>query len=239
MPFLDHLEELRRRLFVGVLVVVAATVVMYFFSSAVLAFLERPLNGTKLVGFGPVDGFTIRLQLAFWSALIFTSPAWLYQILAFILPGLTDGERRVAVPTLLSVVGLFLCGAGAGYLLLSPTMGFLLSQYGPNIQYLPGITKYVNMALFMMVALGAAFEFPVVMVLTMRLGLVPPSRYRRSRKVAYFILFSFAELITPVADPIVMPLLVFLPLLVLYEVTLRIGTRLARNAEQEPADAAA
>jgi len=239
MALLDHFEELRRRLFISAIVIVVATVVMYFLSNEVLAILERPLHDTKLVGFGPIDGFTIRLQLAFWSSLIITSPAWLYQILAFVLPGLTDNERRVALPTMLSVVGLFVLGAFAGYMLLTPTMSFLLAQYGPNIQYLPGITAYINMSLFILIAMGVAFEFPVVMVLTMSLGLVEPRWYRRSRKLTYFILFAFAELITPVADPIVMPVLVFLPLLGLYEVTVIVGARLARRRDVELAEASA
>lgn len=239
MPIVDHLEELRRRLVVGFVVLAVFTIVMYFMSSELLAFLERPLRGTRLVGFGPIDGFTIRLQVAFWSAVILSSPVWLYELLAFVLPGLTRSERRVALPTVLSVVGLFLVGAAAGYLLLTPTMDFLLAQYGPNIQYLPGITKYVNMALFLMIALGVAFEFPVVMILTMSLGLVDPGWYRRSRKFTYFGLFAFAELITPVADPIVMPTLVLLPLIALYEVTLRVGTRLARIAQRDAAEAPA
>ncbi len=238
MPIWDHLEELRRRMVVGVAVLAVFTVVMYFMSTQILVFLERPLNGTKLVGFGPIDGFSIRLQLAFWSAVILSSPVWLYELLAFVLPGLTRSERRVALPTVFSVVGLFLLGAGAGYLLLTPTMDFLLSQYGPNIQYLPGITKYINMALFMMIAMGVAFEFPVVMVLTMSLGIVEPRWYRRSRRITYFALFAFAELITPVADPIVMPMLVLIPLIALYEVTVAVGARLARSNRDEVADAA-
>lgn len=233
MALLDHLEELRRRLFVIAIVLAVATIVMYFMSNEVLAILERPLHDTKLVGFGPIDGFTIRLQLAFWSSLIITSPIWLFEILAFVLPGLTAGERRVALPTVLSIIGLFLLGAFAGYLLLTPTMGFLLAQYGPNIQYLPGITAYVNMSLFILIAMGAAFEFPVVMVLTMGLGLVEPRWYRRSRKITYFVLFAFAELITPVADPIVMPTLVFMPLVALYELTVIVGARLAKRNQRE------
>lgn len=229
MGLLDHLEELRRRLFVIAIVLAVATVVMYFMSNQLLGILERPLGHTKLVGFGPIDGFTIRLQLGFWSSLIVTSPIWLYEILAFVLPGLTDGERKVALPTVLSVIGLFLLGAAAGYMLLTPTMSFLLSQYGPNIQYLPGITAYISMSLFILIAMGAAFEFPVVMVLTMALGLVEPRWYRRSRRIGYFVLFAFAELITPVADPIVMPTLVFLPLLALYEITILVGARIARR----------
>lgn len=236
MALLDHLEELRRRLFISAIVLAVATVAMYFLSNQVLAFLERPLHDTKLVGFGPIDGFTIRLQLAFWTSLIVSSPVWLYQILAFVLPGLSDGERKVALPTVLSVIGLFLLGALAGYLLLTPTMGFLLAQYGPNIEYLPGITAYVNMSLFIMIAMGVAFEFPVIMVITMSFGLVEPQWYRRSRKITYFALFAFAELITPVADPIVMPILVFLPLLALYEVTVVVGARLARR-KAEPVEA--
>jgi len=239
MALLDHLEELRRRLFVIAIVLAVATVVMYFASNELLAILERPLRHTKLVGFGPIDGFTIRLQLAFWSSLIVSSPVWLYEILAFVLPGLTDGEKKVALPTVLSVIGLFLLGAAAGYLLLTPTMGFLLSQYGPNIEYLPGITAYVNMALFILIAMGVAFEFPVIMVLTMSLGLVEPRWYRRSRKITYFALFAFAELITPVADPIVMPILVFLPLLALYELTVLLGSRLAARRDEEMAEVAA
>jgi len=237
MALLDHLEELRRRLFVIAIVLVVATVVMYFMSNQVLALLERPLHDTKLVGFGPVDGFTIRLQLAFWSSLIISSPIWLYEILAFILPGLTDNERRIALPTMLSIIGLFVLGAAAGYMLLTPTMNFLLSQYGPNIQYMPGITSYINMSLFILIAMGVAFEFPVVMVLTMSLGLVEPRWYRRSRKISYFVLFAFAELITPVADPIVMPTLVLLPLVGLYELTVIVGSRLAKRREEDLTEA--
>ncbi len=227
MSLVNHLEELRRRLLITVIVISLGTVVMYFFSNGLLSLLERPLGHIKLVGFGPVDGFSVHLQLAFWSGLIFTSPIWLYQLAAYVLPGLTSGERRIVLPGLISVVGFFLVGAVAGYLLLTPAMDFLLSQFGPHIEYLPGISAYMSMALFMMIAMGIAFEFPVLMVTTMVLGLVSPSWYRRSRKITYFLLFAFAELVTPVADPIVMPMLVFLPLVVLYELTLKVGAYLA------------
>jgi sec-independent protein translocase protein TatC len=227
MGLIDHLQELRWRILASLAFIAAATVAMYFASSWLLFWLDRPLGGLHLVAFGPVDGFTIRLQLAFWSGLVLSSPFWLYQLLSFILPGLTGGERRVVVPALISVVVLFLVGALAGYLLLNPALRFLMAQFGSQIRYLPSVTAYINMALFFMIAMGLSFQFPVVMVTLMALGLVRPEFFRKHRKVGYFAMFAFAELVTPVADPIVLPTLVFLPLLLLYEGAIALGRWLA------------
>jgi sec-independent protein translocase protein TatC len=218
MTVMEHLNELRSRLIKGILPIVALAGVCFFFSDFILKVLKAPAGaGFTINAFGPMDGFVIRWKVALYAALVLSSPIWIYQIVAFLAPGLTDSERRFLIPALVAVGVLFVLGSIFGYVLLSGMLRVMFTMFGTQINYLPNASQYISFVVFFMLACGLVFELPAVLLTLVRFGVIQPSQLKRQRKIAYFLLFVFAEIITPVADPIVAPMIVMAPLVILYE----------------------
>ncbi|MBI4787270.1 MAG: twin-arginine translocase subunit TatC [Chloroflexi bacterium] len=220
MGFLEHLEEIRSRLFISLIAILVTTALAYVFSDAILHFLRAPAGDIKLQAFSPLDGFMIRFRVALYGGLVLAAPIWLFQVTRFIEPGLLPTERRFLIPGLIAMVGLFLLGNSFGYMMLANMMEVLFSMFGSELNYLPSADQYIAFVVYFLVATGLAFEMPLVILILIKLGIVSPQALRKQRKVAYFIIFVFAELITPVADPIVAPMVVMLPMVVLFELAL-------------------
>ncbi len=220
MGFLEHLEEIRSRLIICLLAIAVTTMLAYVFSDSILYVLRAPAGDIKLQAFSPLDGFMIRFRVALYGGLVLAAPVWIYQVLRFIEPGLTKSEKRLLIPGVAATVLLFLLGNAFGYLMLHNMMGVLFTMFGSELNYLPSADAYISFVVYFLVAVGIAFEMPVAMLILIRLGIVSPQSLRKQRKVAYFILFVFAELITPVADPIVAPTVVMAPMIVLFELAL-------------------
>jgi sec-independent protein translocase protein TatC len=164
-----------------------------------------------------MDGFAIKWKVALYSGVVLASPVWIYQIVAFVAPGLEPRERRFLIPSLAATGVLFVLGAAFGYLLLGGMLRVMIGMYGTEVNYLPNANQYISFVVFFMLACGVVFEMPVVLLILVRLGILQPGTLRRQRKIAYFALFVFAEVVTPVADPIVAPMIVMVPLVILYE----------------------
>jgi len=218
MPLMDHIGELRKRLLWGVIPILVAATVCFFFSDFILKVLKAPAGPDFVINaFGPMDGFLIRWKVALWAALVVSSPFWIYQLIAFLSPGLTRSERRFLMPTLIGVACLFIAGTVFGYVLLQGMLRVMLTMYGNQINYLPNASQYLSFVVFFMLACALVFELPAVLLVLVRFGVIKPEMLRRQRKIAYFLLFAFAEVITPVADPIIAPMIVMVPLVILYE----------------------
>jgi sec-independent protein translocase protein TatC len=218
MSLAEHFDELRSRLVKAVLPVLAAAVVCFFFSDTILHLLKAPAGpGFQINAFGPMDGFVIKWKVSLWAGLVIASPVWIYQLMAFVMPGLTPSERHFAVPTLVAIMLLFVLGTIFGYVLLGGMIRVMFSMFGKELNYLPNANQYISFVVFFMLACGLVFELPAVLLVLVRFKVLKPEMLRRQRKIAYFLLFAFAEIITPVADPIVAPMIVMLPLVVLYE----------------------
>ena len=214
----DHVAELRSRLIRAILPVLVTAALCFVFSDWILHVLKGPAGSSfQINAFGPMDGFALKWKVALYAGLVLASPNWIYQLVAFIYPGLTPHERRFLIPTLVASGVLFVLGAGFGYMLLGGMMRVLISLYGHEINYLPNANQYISFVVFFMLACGIVFELPSVLLALVKFGVLQPETLRRQRKIAYFLLFVFAEVVTPVADPIVAPMIVMLPLVVLYE----------------------
>jgi sec-independent protein translocase protein TatC len=180
-----------------------------------------PFGGAiKLVGFSPMDGFMIRFRVALYGGLVLAAPIWIYQLMRFIEPGLLPHEKRVILPGVAAAVVLFLLGNAFGYLMLKNMMGALFFMFGSELTYVPSADQYISFVVYFLVGVGVAFELPLIMLILMRLGLLSPQWIRKQRKIAYFIIFVFAEVITPVSDPLVAPTVVMMPMVVLFELAL-------------------
>ncbi len=217
MGFLEHLEEVRSRLIISLIAIFVTTALAYVFSDAILYVLRAPAGDIKLQAFGPMDGFMIRFRVALYGGLFLAAPVWIYQIVRFVEPGLLPTERRLILPGVAAMVVLFILGNVFGYLMLRNMMTVLFAMFGSELNYFPGADQYISFVVYFLISTGLAFEMPIVLLLLIRLGIVSPQALRKQRRVAYFIVFVFAELITPVADPIVAPMVVMLPMVLLFE----------------------
>ncbi len=220
LSIIEHLEELRSRLIISIIAILVTTALAYVFSDAILSVLRAPAGDIKLQAFSPMDGFMIRFRVALYGGLALAAPVWIYQLVRYLEPGLLPNEKRIVIPGVAAMVALFGLGNLFGYLMLSNMMTVLFSMFGSELNYLPSADQYISFVVYFLVATGIAFELPIVILILMKVGLVKPESLRRQRKIAYFIIFVFAELITPVSDPIVAPLVVMSPMIVLFELAL-------------------
>lgn len=221
---LFHFKELRDRLVISVVAVLVLTSLAYVFSDAILDILRGPTGGTTLKAFSPLDGFTIRFRVALYGGLFLAAPIWIYEVWRYIEPALQPNEKRFLLPGIIGTVILFALGNVFGYLMLGSMFGVLKTMFGEPgkspLEYIAGADQYISFVVYFLVATGIAFELPIILLLLIRIGWVSPQFLRKQRRIAYFVIFVFAELITPVSDPIVAPLVVMLPMVVLFELAL-------------------
>lgn len=241
MGFLEHLEEIRTRLLISIIAILITTALAYVFSDAILRILEDPASsGGKFVlyAFSPMDGFMIRFRVALYGGIALAAPVWIYQIVRFIEPGLLPHEKRFVIPGVAAMVILFLLGNSFGYLMLRNMIGVLFVMFGSELSYFPSADQYISFVVYFLIATGISFELPIVLLLMIKLGLISPQYLRKQRRYAYFIIFLFAELITPVSDPIVAPLVVMIPMVILFEAALFLAKFVAPKPAASPTIAA-
>lgn len=235
MGVLEHLGELRSRLIIALIAILVTTSLAYIFSDAILNLLRAPAGNLTLKAFSPLDGFMIRFRVALYGGIFLAAPVWIFQLMRYIEPALLPGEKRFVFPGTLAIVVLFLAGNVFGYLILLNMFGPLTGMFGTPgespIEYFSAADPYISFVIYFMLATGLGFELPVVIYILIKLGIVSPEFLRKQRKIAWFAIFVIAELITPVADPLVAPTLVMVPMILLFEIALFFS----RNAAPKPA----
>lgn len=220
MGIIEHLEEVRSRLIISIIAILGTTALAYVFSDAILAFLRAPAGEIKLVGMSPMDGFMIRFRVALYGGLVLAAPIWIFQVMRFVEPALLPNEKRFVIPGVAAAVALFFLGNTFGYWMLHNMMGALFFMFGNSLMYMPRADDYISFVVYFLIGTGIAFELPVIMLAGIKLGLLSPEWLRRQRKLAYFSVFVFAEMITFTADPFVTPFVVMLPMILLFELAL-------------------
>jgi sec-independent protein translocase protein TatC len=225
----DHLDELRRRLIICVSWFAGAFVICYAVSDYIVSILFFPVKeampqDTTMVFTALTEGFMAYLKVAFWSALVLTSPVLLYNLWKFLLPALYDHEKAVFRKMLFWGTGLFVAGGIFGYWMIMPvvlsiTMGFASEQ----LQALPRLQNYLLFTLKAMFTFGLIFEIPFLMAGATRLGLVPRGYFRKNRKMAYLALYLLAVFLVP--SDIFSQLLLLMPLVAIYEIGVLLGGR--------------
>jgi sec-independent protein translocase protein TatC len=236
MTLTEHIGELRSRIVRAAIPIAVATAICFYFSDWLLRFIKAPAGpGFQINAFGPMDGFAIRWKVALYGGLVLAAPFWLYELLAFVTPALTARERRFFYPILAAIVVLFLLGTAFGYFMLSGMLRVMFTMFGTQITYLPNATQYISFVVFFTLACGLVFEMPIVLLVLVRIGILKVDTLRRQRKIAYFVLFVFSEVITPVADPIIAPLIVMTPLVILYEAAIFCSRFIMPRPEAEAA----
>ncbi|MCW2528363.1 MAG: Sec-independent protein translocase, TatC subunit, partial [Pseudonocardiales bacterium] len=256
MPVLDHLRELRRRLIIALIIIVVGALVAFYFYSHILHFLTRPYcsvpakyrsqgsDGTCVLNFfGPADGFIAKLKISAIAGVVGTSPLWLYQIWAFVTPGLRKNERRYTIVFVITSSTLFLAGMALAYGVLYTGLRVLIEQSGNGTQATLSIEKYISFIVLLMLVFGASFELPLLIVMLNLLRILPYRILKKWQRLSIFLIFVFAGVATPTADPFTM-LAMAIPMLILFELAVlfsffhdrRRARRQAEEAEPELAD---
>jgi len=221
MTFIEHLEELRRRIIVMFLALLVAVCVGYVFSWEILDFLKEPAVKADI----PLDlyyqtvlePFMVRFKIAMYAALVIALPVIIYEILAYIAPALRKREKRFMYGALFFIIAFFLAGAAFCYFYILPVgLNWLVGQAQGRISPVLMAGDYVGLVSLLMVALGLTFETPLIIWLVVRLGVVTPQRLHRNWRYAVILIMAFAALITPDWNPITM-MLVAAPMFLLYE----------------------
>ena len=229
----DHLVELRSRLLRAVAGLLLVFVALLPFANRLYAFLAQPLldklpSGGQLIAVEVASPFFAPIKLAFFVAVVVAMPWLLYQLWAFVAPGLYQRERRLAMPLLASALVLFYAGCAFAYFLVLPAVfGFLASVTPAGVAMMTDINAYRDFVLVIFLAFGASFELPVALVILVLLGWVTPKQLREWRGYAIVGIFVVAAVITP--PDVISQLLLAIPMVVLYEAGILAAAALARK----------
>ena len=235
-PFVSHLVELRNRLLWALGSVFLVFLCLVPFASEIYAWFAEPLtraipNGGSMIAVDPHGTFFIPFKLAFATAFAIAVPFVLYQVWAFIAPGLYQNEKNIVLPLVVSSTALFYLGIAFAYFVVFPLMFQFFAKMTPEgVAFTPDIASYMSFALSIFFAFGVAFEVPVALVLLTRMGVVSAERIAGNR--GYFILGAFviAMLMTP-PDPFSQVMLA-VPVCLLFE----LGLFFARKVEKKRAE---
>ena len=235
MSFLDHLEELRWRLIKSVIAVFTGAAACYFFANHILNFLTRPLHAIdpmpKLIFLAPTGMFMIQIMVALVCGLAMALPVVVYQIYAFVMPGLYPRERRYVAPIILMTMVCFLAGAAFAYYLIIPVgLKFLLGLATPDIVPQLAIGEYMSFVTQIMLAFGLVFEMPVLAMFLTKIGIMSPRFLRTKRRYAIVIITIAAAIITPTIDFFSQGMMI-VPMIILYEISILLSAAVYKKRQ--------
>jgi len=232
MSLIEHLTELRSRLIKCVIAVAVGAVIVWIFYDPILTFLKAPLDeadpDARLILTDPLQGLATRFKVSGYGGIALATPVLLWQLWKFITPGLYPKERRYAVPFVASGVVLFIMGASLAYWTLPRALAFLISIGGPDIEAFYTPDKYIQLIVYMMLAFGLGFEFPIVLVFLQLVGVLSYKRLISWRRYAIIGIVVLVAVITPSGDPISLAAL-SVPMYLFYELSILIGWLITRR----------
>ncbi|TFC42026.1 twin-arginine translocase subunit TatC [Cryobacterium sp. TMT1-21] len=219
----QHLLELRKRLFWAAAGIAVGAVIGWFLSDFVWDSLREPIyaiveaqNRNAQLNYPDItSAFDLKLKISFYVGLIVSSPVWLYQIFAFLTPGLTRKEKQYTFGFLFTAIPLFLAGCAAGWYVLPNVVGLMTSFAPKEDAALIVAQNYLDFVLKLMIAIGVAFVLPVFIVLLNLAGVISAASIIKSWRVAILVIVLFTAIATPAADVVSMFLLA-IPMVVLY-----------------------
>jgi sec-independent protein translocase protein TatC len=249
MPLFDHLRELRNRVVKIALAILAGAAVSWVFYDQLWSFIQRPYCqavkyckpdtiGHTLILNGVMDGFYLHIKVAVIASAVLTSPIWLYQIWAFVAPGLYSREKRWTYAFLGTAIPLFALGCFFAFLAMSRGLNFFLSMSG-GLTPLFTADTYIGYWIAMIVGFGLCFEVPLFLVILNMARVVTHERFRKWRRIIIFLVFVFAGIASPSPDPLTMLLLggIVVALVEVAEVLIYLNDkRYARNHPELYAD---
>ena len=243
MTIWEHLAELRSRLIKVAIAVAVGTLAGWFLFPYLLDFFLKPFHeiqpDSSLIATEPLQAFTLRLQMSVYIGIAIAMPVILWQVWRFITPALYPHEKKYAVPFMVSALLLFALGAALAYLILNPTLDFLVNIGGSDIEPFYTASSYITLIVWMMLAFGVGFEFPVILVALQLLGVLTPRQLMRWWRIALVVIAAVAAVITPSGAPISMIALA-VPMTVLYILSIAVGAALLgfKRRKERKAEAA-
>jgi sec-independent protein translocase protein TatC len=234
MPFLAHLGELRYRIIVSLIAVGIGFIATFTQSEHLIAWIARPLP-VKLVFLEPTEPFWVNFKVAIVAGAFLVLPILLYQVWAFVAPGLLPRERKFAAPFVILSTLFFAAGAAFALRIIVPfAVRFLVSYKTENLVATISVNRYVDFVLKFTIAFGLIFELPLGITLAARLGLVTPQFLSKNRKYAILLAFVTAAILTPTPDAFNQTLMAG-PLIILYEAGIIAARLFGRRPAKQPA----
>jgi sec-independent protein translocase protein TatC len=237
LPFTEHLEELRRRLVISVIAIAAGFFVSYFFSKQLFEILMKPLiislpPKSTLIFTSLPEAFFTYLKVSLLAGIFLSSPLVLYEIWAFISPGLYKNEKRYVVPFVLFSSIFFIGGALFGYFVVFPFgFKFFLGFATDYIRPMPTIKEYFGFCAKLLFAFGVIFELPLFVLFLSRIGIVNDKMLRKQRKYAILLVFVTSAILTP--PDVMTQLMMAGPLLALYEISIWVARIFGKKRTEE------
>ena len=230
MGFLDHLEELRRRLVYSIAAVAVGFGACWGFREKIYAVMQRPIMGAlkahgmseKLVYLNPVDPFNLYLKVAALAGLFLTSPFVLYQVWMFISPGLYRNEKRYVMPFMASTIALFSAGGYFGYKFVYPRALDFLIGFGSQFQPMITISEYTSLFFSIVLGMGLIFEMPILIFFLALMGIITAGFMFKNFRYAILLIFIVAAIVTPTPD--ILSMCIFAaPMVALYGISIGIA----------------
>ncbi|MQY08692.1 twin-arginine translocase subunit TatC [Actinomadura macrotermitis] len=229
MPLLDHLRELRNRLIKAILAFLAGVIIGWLLFNPVWEFLKEPycslpqsrgvVEGNKCALYvnGIFSSFFLKLKISCIIGGVVSAPVWLYQLWAFVAPGLYKRERRWTYVFMGAAIPLFFVGTALAYVTVDKGLALFLGFVAEDVKPLITVDSYLGYVLTMLLVFGLTFELPLFVIILNLAGVLPSARIRKTQRVAIFGIFVFAAVATPSADPFTM-LALALPTVLLFEI---------------------
>ncbi|MDQ2726875.1 MAG: twin-arginine translocase subunit TatC [Actinomycetota bacterium] len=240
MTLVEHLSELRNRLIVSIIAVIAMTTVSWFLYPHLLDFMIRPyhqyfqhhlgrkdISQGQLVTSSPLEGFTTRLKISGYGGIALSSPVLLWELWRFITPGLHKNEKRYIVPFVSAAIVLFAGGVTTAIFVFPKALDWLINVSGPGVVPLFSPQKYLTLYVLMCLIFGAVFMYPLIVIFLELSGVVPSARWRKWRRPAIVIIALIAAVITPSSDPFSF-MAMAIPMLIFYEGAILVGRVLGK-----------
>jgi sec-independent protein translocase protein TatC len=242
MTLWEHLAELRSRLIKSIAAVAIGAVVGWIVFPWALEFLLEPYRDINpdaaLYVQDPLEPFAVRIKVSGYLGVMFAMPVLLWQVWRFVTPGLYPHEKKYAVPFVVSALVLFVFGAGIAYYTLPAALEFLSGIAGDDVEEIYSPQRYLTLIVYMMLAFGAGFEFPVLLVALQLVGVLTPRQLLGWWRWAIVLIVVIAAVITPSGDPISLMAL-SLPMVLLYFAAIGIGALFTRRKRKGRAGASA
>lgn len=231
MPLVGHLTELRNRIIWTAIFFILSFIIGFAFAQPVVKWLQP--KDLENYAFSLTDAVMVYLKVAFILSLVLTFPFLLYQVWAFVKPGLKENEQRIALRFIPIATLLFVFGLLFGYFLLFPMMiQFMITlSESLGITMMLGINQYFEFMFNVLLPIAIIFEMPIVVMFLTRLRILNPKRLQKMRRIAYFILIVIAVVITP--SDFVSDMIVSIPLILLYEISVWISAIVYRKQLKE------
>ncbi len=232
MPFLEHLEELRRRLLKSIVIIVVMAVGSFYFSDHIVQFLKRPLGDVPLFNMEVTGTFYAYLKISLITGLVVSAPFVFYQLWSFVSPGLYQREKIVVLPLVLTSTALFIVGAGFCYLMVLPiAFKFLIGFSGDLVVNNITISSYISFTGLMMLAFGVCFQLPVAAYFLGKIGLINVRMLHKGRRYAIVIILIVGAILTP--PDVFTQVLLATPLYALYEISILIVWLTGKKKKRE------